>query len=56
MSNEVYTDLEREYLDKSDSYLDIKQQLDTVINLVKQYPNDADLGAKIREFVNLQKK
>jgi len=30
--------------------------LHDIINLVKMYPNDQELGAKVREFIKLQEK
>jgi hypothetical protein len=52
MSNQVYTDIEHEYLQiKRDSI-----SLDAIIALVNQYPDNAELGSKIREFINLNKK
>lgn len=58
MSNEIYTDLERDYLRskhqfKSIKYIDASRQLDTIKELVHQFPNDMELGAKVREFINL---
>jgi hypothetical protein len=54
MSNEVYTDLERQYLDTAANYLDTKLKLEIIKNLVEHCPNDVDLGAEIRKFINLQ--
>ena len=54
MSNEVYTDLERERFDNVDKYLDTKLKLDIIATLSKQCPDDCELGAKVREFINLQ--
>jgi hypothetical protein len=52
MSNQVYTDIEHEYLQiKRDSI-----SLDAIKALVDQYPENAELGSKIREFINLNKK
>ena len=54
MSNETYTDLEQEHLRSKLKYADVKLQLDIIKELVRQLPNDADLGAKVREFIKLQ--
>jgi hypothetical protein len=51
MSNETYTDLEKEYLKNKHKSISMK----VIEALVKQYPNDADLGKAIREFILLSK-
>jgi len=38
------------------AYLDLKLKFDIITSLTKSYPNDADLGAKVREFVKLQER
>ena len=47
--HQIYTDLEEEYNEEKNNLLKVK----IIETLVKEYSNDADLGAKIREFINL---
>lgn len=51
MSNETYTDLEKEHVNEKHKSFTMK----FIEALVKQYPNDADLGAEIRKFVIVNK-
>ena len=51
MSNEVYTDIEHEYLQIKQALI----SLDVIKTLTEQYPDNAELGSKIREFINLNK-
>lgn len=51
MSNEIYTDLENEYYKEKHETL----RMEVIKMLIEQYPNDADLGKAIREFVGLEK-
>lgn len=46
---QIYTDLEEEHNIEKSNLLKIK----IIETLVREYSNDADLGAKIREFINL---
>jgi hypothetical protein len=46
---EIYTDLEHEYSKNKTDYEWAK--LAIIKLLVDDYPNDADLGAKVREFI-----
>lgn len=55
MSNETYTDLEQEHLRSKLQYADVKLQLDIIKELVRMFPNDTELGLKVREFIKLQK-
>ena len=54
MSNETYTDLEQEHLRSKLQYADIKLQLDIIKELVHRLSDDAELGAKVREFMSIQ--
>lgn len=45
---QIYTDLEEEHNIEKSNLLKIK----IIETLVREYSNDADLGAKIREFIN----
>lgn len=59
MSNETYIDFDRKHfkrkLQHEDvKYLDATHQIDIIKELVHQFPNDMDLGTKVREFINLQ--
>ena len=47
--HQIYTDLEEEYNEEKNYLLKLK----IIETLVREYSNDADLGAKIREFINL---
>lgn len=49
--HQIYTDLEEEYNEEKNNLLKVK----IIETLVREYSNDADLGAKIREFINLGK-
>ena len=49
--HQIYTDLEEEHNEEKNNLLKIK----IIEALVREYSNDADLGAKIREFINLNK-
>jgi len=51
MSNEVYTDLENEYL--KNKHRDLRMEV--IEMLVKKYPNDYDLGAAVRKFTKIKK-
>jgi len=48
-TQQIYTDLEEEYNVEKSNLLKIK----IIETWVKEYSNDGDLGAKIREFINL---
>jgi hypothetical protein len=49
LNQQIYTDLEEEHNIEKSNLLKIK-----IIEMwVKEYPNNNDLGAKIREFINL---
>tara|TARA_Y100000385_G_C13055778_1_gene621873 strand:+ start:237 stop:416 length:180 start_codon:yes stop_codon:yes gene_type:complete len=48
---QIYTDLEEEHNIEKSNLLKMK----IIETWVKEYSNDADLGAKIREFTNLDK-
>lgn len=50
MSNEAYIDLEKDYIKEKHESL----RMEVIEMFVKKYPNDADLGKAIREFINLQ--
>jgi hypothetical protein len=52
MSNEVYTDLENQYDKEKHETL----RMEIIEILVKQHPNDTDLGKAIRQFINLKTK
>ena len=52
MSNETYTDLEQEALRERHNSM----RMEIIEMLAHLNPNDADLGAKVREFINLQNK
>jgi hypothetical protein len=56
MSNEIYTDLEKNNINDKIKYLDLKLKFDIITSLTNSYPNDQELGAKVREFVKLQEK
>jgi len=48
-TQQIYTDLEEEHNIEKSNLLKVK-----IIEMwVKEYSNDADLGSKIREFINL---
>jgi len=49
--HQIYTDLEEEHNEEKNNLLKVK----IIKILVREYPNDADLGAKIKEFINLGK-
>jgi len=46
--HQTYTDLEEEHNEGKNNLLKVK----IIETLVREYSNDADLGAKIREFIN----
>ena len=46
---QIYTDLEEEHNIEKSNLLKIK----IIETWVKEYSNDANLGSKIREFINL---
>ena len=48
MSNQTYTDLEKEHVNKKNKSFTEK----FIEALVNQYPNDAELGKEIRKFIN----
>ena len=50
MSNEVYTDLEYQFLKEKHETL----RMEFIEMLVKKYPNDTDLGNEVRKFVNIK--
>lgn len=52
MGNQTYNDLERERIKEKHETL----RMEVIETLVKEYPNDSDLGAKIREFVSIKEK
>jgi len=56
MSNEVYTDLEKDNFNEKIKYLDLKLKIDIITSLTNLYSNDQELGAKVREFIKLQEK
>ena len=45
---QIYTDLEEEHNIEKSNFLKVK----IIETWVKEYSNDSDLGAKIREFIN----
>tara|TARA_R110002050_G_C8563540_1_gene481920 strand:- start:176 stop:343 length:168 start_codon:yes stop_codon:yes gene_type:complete len=45
---QTYTDLEEEHNIEKSNLLKVK----IIETWVKEYPNNSDLGAKIREFIN----
>lgn len=52
MSNEIYTDLELEYERTKQKHEALRM---TVIEmLTNQYSDDAELGKRVREFINIQ--
>lgn len=53
MSNEIYTDLEKQVLEAKTKYEIL--DLEVIKLLVKSHPNDADLGRIVREFINKTK-
>jgi hypothetical protein len=50
MKNQTYDDLEKERIKENHESL----RMETIELLVKSYPNDYDLGAKVREFVRIK--
>ena len=56
MSNEVHTGLEKNNFNNKVKYLDLKLKFDIITSLANSYPNDQELGAKVREFIKLQEK
>jgi hypothetical protein len=48
MANEAYTDLEQDHIKKKYE----SSHIEYIIYLTKIYPNNNDLGTKIREFIN----
>ena len=46
--HQIYTDLEEEHNKEKNNLLKVR----IIETLVREYSNDADLGAKIREFIN----
>jgi len=49
--HQIYTDLEEEHKEEKNNLLKIK----IIETLVREYSNDQELGAKVREFINLNK-
>jgi len=54
MSNEIYTDLEKNNINDKIKDWDLKLKFDIITSLANSFPNDQELGAKVREFVKLQ--
>ena len=52
MGNQTYNDLEKERIREKHETL----RMEVIEALVKEYPNDFDLGAKVREFVSIKEK
>jgi hypothetical protein len=50
MRSETYSDLEKESIKEKHESL----RMEVIEELVKRYPNDFDLGAKVREFVRIK--
>lgn len=50
MGNETYTDLENQHIREKHETL----RMEVIEMLVKQYPNDYDLGEAVRKFVNIK--
>jgi len=50
MGNETYTDLENQRINEKHEVL----RMEVIEMLVKQYPNDYDLGEAVRKFVNIK--
>ena len=50
MGNENYTDLENQWINEKHEAL----RMEVIEMLVKQYPNDYDLGEAVRKFVNIK--
>jgi len=50
MSNQTYIDLENEYIKEKHETL----RMEVIETLVKKYPNDAELGKAVRNFVNVK--
>lgn len=50
MGNETYTDLENQRINEKHEAL----RMEVIEMLVKQYPNDYDLGEAVRKFVNIK--
>jgi outer membrane protein assembly factor BamD (BamD/ComL family) len=48
---ETYSDLEHQHADEKHTILTIEN----IKTLIKNYPNDADLGKEIRKFINFEK-
>ncbi len=49
MSNETYTDLEYEHIKQKHQSL----RIEVIEMLVKQYSDDAELGKRVREFIEI---
>jgi hypothetical protein len=52
MGNEIYTDLDNKEFNNKNETL----RIEIIENLVKQYPNDFALGAKVREYIKSKEK
>ena len=50
MGNETYTDLKNQRINEKHETL----RMEVIEMLVKQYPNDYDLGEAVRKFVNIK--
>jgi len=50
MRSETYSDLEKESIKEKHESL----RMEVIEELVKRYPNDFDLGAKVRELVRIK--
>jgi hypothetical protein len=53
MSNEIYTDLENQFIKSKEKHELLRMEV--IELLVESNPNDADLGKAVREFINLKK-
>jgi hypothetical protein len=52
MGNQTYNDLEKERIREKHETL----RMEVIESLVKKYPNDSELGKKVREFVAIKEK
>jgi hypothetical protein len=52
MGNETYDDLEKKIIKEKHESL----RMEVIEMFVKTYPNDYDLGAKVREFILIKEK
>jgi hypothetical protein len=52
MGNQTYNDLEKERIREKHETL----RMEVIESLVKKYPNDSELGKKVREFVSIKEK